>query len=101
VLGVMRTGLQGRRERDDLKDGAGSYAWENARLLIVCWTPATPTFLPHVEIGPRTPAVVLVLTSDASARISPVFTSHHHRQARQSVGAESSPAKSALGDVLQ
>ena len=37
--------------------------------------PGTPTLLPHDGTGPRAPAVVLVLTSDASARIWPVFTS--------------------------
>src|SRR5579863_6570314 len=42
---------------------------------MVCWMPGTPTDLPHAGTGPSTPAFVRVLTSDASARISPVLTS--------------------------
>ncbi len=68
---------------------------------MVCSMPGTPTDVPQAGIGPSTPALVAVLTSDASARIWPVFTSITTATPVSAVGRAKLCGQRALGDELQ
>jgi hypothetical protein len=73
--GRDQSGLQRRRERHDLKDRARLVVLGEGQVVDGLFDAGLADRLPQTGIGPSTPGWVLVFTSDASARISPVFTS--------------------------
>ena len=100
--GVMSPACSAAENGDDLEDRARFVGLGEGEVVDRLLDAGHPdAACPSTGSVPRTPGCDLVLASDASARISPVFTSITTADARDGVGGGQLPGEVAFGHELQ